>query len=167
MSNRRPAWSWLVLAFLTAGIASQAFAQATSTPEERAHWAEITRRLESSPLDADVSKEGERVLQRVMGVHDFDVPLCAAFFSDFNAMKYTYAHPITRQFMLASAAFLIENPGKADHRNAMNLAAVESVLKTYTAILRQKPDAKAKALDELLQKQKQGKLAEYVQKRCP
>src|SRR5437868_1139082 len=124
MSNRRSAWSWLVLAFLTAGIASQAFAQATSTPEERAHWAEVTHKLESSPLDADVSKEGEKAFQRVMEVHDFHVPLCPAFFTDFNTMKYAYAHAINRQFMLASAEFLIDNPGKAEDRNAMNLAAV-------------------------------------------
>jgi hypothetical protein len=32
------------------------------------------------------------------------VPLCTAFFTDFNTMKYSYAHAITRQFMLASAA---------------------------------------------------------------
>jgi hypothetical protein len=167
VSNRAPVWNWLLLAFLTAVIASQAAAQATSTAEERAQWAGITHKLEISPLDPDVSKEGEKSLQRVIEVHDFHVPLCPAFFADFNAMKYTYAHAITRQFMLASAAFLIENPGRADDRNAMNLAAMESVLKAYAAILQQKPDAKAKVLDDLLQKQKQGKLAEYIQKRCP
>jgi hypothetical protein len=146
---------------------AQAFAQATSTPEERAHWAEVTHKLESSPLDVNVSQEGDKVLQRVMDVHDFHVPLCVAFFTEFNTMKYTYAHAIMRQFMLASAAYLIENPDKANDRNAMNQAAIESVLKTYAAILQQKPDAKNKTIEDLLQKQKQGKLAEYVQKKCP
>ncbi len=48
----------------------------------------------------------------------------------------------------------------------MNLAAVESVLKAYTAILRQKPDAKNKTLDDLLEKQKKDKLGEHVRKKC-
>ena len=48
--------------------------------------------------------------------------------------------------MLASGAFQIENPDKAADAKATALAAVESVLKTYGAILQQKPDAKAKPL---------------------
>ncbi len=156
-----------MIALLTAGIAAQAFAQATSTSEERAHWAEVTHKLESNPLDGNVSQEGDKVLQRVMEVHDFHVPSCVAFFTEFNTMKYTYAHTIMRQFMLSSAAYLIENADKANDRNAMNQAAIESVLKTYAAILQQKPGARSKTLDDLLQKQKQSKLADYVQKKCP
>jgi hypothetical protein len=82
-------------------------------------------------------------------------------------MKYFYAHTITRQYMLASAAFQIENADKAADTKATNLAAVESVLKTYQAILQQKADAKAKALDDLLKKQTEGKLKDSVGKTCP
>lgn len=165
MFKKIPASSWFALAFLLI-IVMQASAQTTSTPEERTHWAEITHKLENDPLNADVNNEGEKALQRVMEVKDFHVPLCPAFFGDFNTMKYAYAHAITRQFMLATAAFLIENPGKQDDRNTMNTTAIESVLKTYSSILQQKPDAKSKLLDDLLQRQKQGKLTEYIQKRC-
>ena len=35
----------------------------------------------------------------------------------------------------------------------MNVAALESVLKVYSAILQQKPDAKWKLFDDLLKKQ--------------
>jgi hypothetical protein len=51
-------------------------------------------------------------------------------------MKYAYAHTITRQYMMASGAFIIENPDKAADTKAANLSAVESVLKTYQAILK-------------------------------
>ena len=167
MSNRRPAWSWLVLAFfLSAVIVSQASAQASSTPEERAQWVEITHKLENSPLDASIDKQGEAALKRLSDVHDIHVPLCPALLNEFNGMKYAYAHTITRQYMLASGAFQIENPDKTADAKATALAGVESVLKTYQAILQQKPDAKAKALDELLKKQSQGKLRDSVQKQC-
>jgi hypothetical protein len=105
-----------------------------------------------------VNKQGEAAFKRLSDVHDVHVLLCPALLSEFNGMKYVYAHTITRQYMLASGAFQIENPDKAADAKATALAGVESVLKTYQAILQQKPDAKAKALDDLLKKQSQGKL---------
>jgi hypothetical protein len=101
-----------------------------------------------------------------MEVHDFHVPLCAGLINEFNQLKYTYGHAILRQYMLASAAFLIENPGKAGNPNAMNVAAAESLLKVYNAILQQKPMAKSKTLDDLLKKQSQGKLDDSLRKTC-
>lgn len=165
MQKRRLAWI-LVLSVLCIVIPQRASAQATSTPEERMQWAETTHKLENAPLDDSVNKQGEGALKQVSDAHDIHVPLCPALLSEFNGMKYTYSHTITRQYMLASTAFLIENPDKAADTNAMNLAAVESVLKTYQAILQQKPDAKAKALDDLLKKQSQGKLKDSVQNQC-
>jgi hypothetical protein len=156
----------LILILCYAVLAPRASTQATSTPEERAQWVETTRRLESSPLDDSVNKQGESALKQVSDAHDIHVPLCPSLLSEFNGMKYAYAHTITRQYMLASAAFLIENPGKAGDTKAMNLAAVESVLKTYSAILQQKPEAKARPLDDLLKKQSQGKLQDAL-KQCP
>jgi len=147
-------------------VAQRAAAQGTSTPEERARWAEITHKLESNPLDESVNKDGEWALNRLSDAHDIHVPLCPPLLSEFNGMKYAYAHTITRQYMLASAAFIIENPGRAGDTKAMNLAAVESVLKTYSAILQQKPEVKAKPLDDLLKKQSQGKLQDSL-KQCP
>jgi len=88
---------------------------------------------------------------------------CApAMLSEFN---YAYPHTINRQYMLASTAFLIENPDRASDTKATNLAAVESVLKTYQAIWQEKPDAKSKALDHLLKKQSEGKLKDAL-KQC-
>ncbi|MGH7744543.1 MAG: hypothetical protein ACREQ5_06955 [Candidatus Dormibacteria bacterium] len=94
------------------------------------------------------------------------VPLCPALLGEFNDAKYRYRHEVTRQYMLASGAFIIENPAKAGDTNAMNLAAVESVLKVYSGILQQKPDAKWKALDDLLKMQSQGKLDDSLRKTC-
>jgi hypothetical protein len=141
-------------------------AQDTSTPEERTQWAAITHQLESNPLDDTVNKQGEAAFKRLSDVHDVHVLLCPALLSEFNGMKYTYAHTITRQYMLASGVFLIENPDKAADTKATALAAVQSALKTYQAILKQKQEARAKFLDDLLKKQSQGKLQDSL-KRCP
>jgi hypothetical protein len=146
--------------------------QNTSTAEERARWTEITHKLENDLLDYDLDKRGEWAVNRLSDVHDIHVALCPKFLFEFNEMKYPYAHALRRQFMLASAAFVIENPTNADHRNqenrtAQNLTAVGSVLKAYRSILQKKPSATYKLLDDLLNRQKDGKLAEYVKKKCP
>ena len=157
----------LVLAVFSVASTRKATAQGTSTPEERARWAEITHKLESNPLDESVNKDGEWALNRLSDAHDIHVPLCPALLGEFNDAKYKYRHEVTRQYMLASGAFLIENPAKAGDVAAMNVAAVESVLKVYGAILQQKPDAKWKTLDDLLKKQSQGKLDDALRKQCP
>jgi hypothetical protein len=167
MRNTRLAWTWsLVFGFLCVVIPQRVAAQGTSTPEERTRWAEITHKLESNPLDESVNKDGEWALNRLSEAHDIHVPLCPALLGEFNDAKYKYRHAITRQYMLASGAFLIENPAKAGDVAAMNVAAVESVLKVYSAILQQKSDAKSKLLDDLLKKQSQGKLDDALRKQC-
>jgi len=147
-------------------LTRNAAAQDTSTLEERAQWVEVTSKLESAPLDDTVNRQGEAAFKRLSDVHDVHLPLCPALLSEFNGMKYAYAHTISRQYMLASGAFIIENPDKAADTKAANLSAVESVIKTYRAILKQKPNTKAKQLDDLLKKQSQGKLNDAL-KQCP
>ncbi len=166
MRNRYLTLGWILVVGAISILIGKAVAQDPSTPEERAQWVEITHKLESSPLDDSVNKQGEAAFKRLSDVHDVHVLLCPALLSEFNGMKYAYSHTITRQYMLASGAFQIENPDKAADARATALAAVESVLKTYQTILQQKPDAKAKALDDLLKKQSQGKLKDSL-KQCP
>jgi len=119
----------LVVAIISIGCTA-ASAQDTSTPEERMQWVEVTHKLESSPLDDSVNKQGEAAFKRMSDVHDFHVLLCPALLTEFNGMKYAYAHTITRQYMMASGAFQIENPDNAADGKTIALAAVESVLKT-------------------------------------
>jgi len=166
MKNKWLACTWSLVLGLCVAIPLRAAAQGTSTPEERARWAEITHKLQSNPLDDSVNKDGEWALNRLSDAHDIHVPLCPALLGEFNDAKYKYRHAITRQYMLASGAFLIENPAKAGDVAAMNVAAVESVLKVYSAILQQKPDAKWKPLEDLLKKQSQGKLDDVLRKQC-
>jgi hypothetical protein len=75
------ALSWvLALCCLFMGAVQSAVAQDTSTPQERAQWVEVTHKLESSPLDDAVNKQGEAVFKRLGDVHDVHVLLCPALF---------------------------------------------------------------------------------------
>lgn len=81
---------------------------------------------------------------------------------DFLKKKYKYSGEIVVQLTVSSGAFFIEHFDKADDKAAQYVAGVEGALKAYSAILIAKPDAHSKPLDELLLKQSQGQLADYV-----
>jgi len=166
MRNRWLGWAGIPAFALCVIMPQRMAAQDTSTPQERAQWVEVTHKLENNPLGESANRDGETALNLLSNVHDIHVPLCPALLGQFNDAKYKYRHEITRQYMLASGAFIIENPDKASDTNAMNLAAVGSALKVYSGILQQKPDAKWKTLDDLLKKQSQGKLGDALQKEC-
>jgi hypothetical protein len=108
MHKKHKAWILtLMLSLLSVATMPKVAAQGTSTPEERTRWAEITHKLESNPLDESVNKDGEWALNRLSDAHDIHVPLCPALLGEFNDAKYKYRHEITRQYMLASGAFII------------------------------------------------------------
>lgn len=66
------------------------------------------------------------------------------------------------QLAYSQAKFIIEHPDKAQDDAAVYLAGVEGVLRTWQGIKTAKPKAKFPLMDELLQKQQTGTLAEYV-----
>ena len=90
----------LVLTVFFVASTRKATAQGTSTPEERARWAEITHKLQSNPLDESENRDGEWALNQLSDAHDIHVPLCPALLGEFNDAKYKYRHEITRQYML-------------------------------------------------------------------
>jgi hypothetical protein len=93
------------------------------------------------------------------------VPLCAQLYNLFSNLKSTHRHTLSRQYMLATTAYTVDHPDAAGGSEAMGVAAAESVLKTYQAILKREPDARDKVLDDLVKKQSKGKLSDFVN--CP
>lgn len=77
-------------------------------------------------------------------------------------LKGDYEAELVGQLAYSQAKFVIENPDKAQDDAAVYLAGVEGVLRTWQAIKAAKPKAKFELMEELLQKQQSGTLAEYV-----
>src|SRR5690349_8904833 len=142
-----------LISFVLFSLAVLAFAQdepkdepkrAPSTKEERQRFLALTRKLEDIP--------------------DINVNICAPilFGMDFVTEQNKYTPQLSYQATFGSAAYIIEHPDKAGDTDSQFVAGVESALKSYSAIVKNDPDAKSKALDALLEKQKQGKLADFV-----
>jgi hypothetical protein len=81
---------------------------------------------------------------------------------DFLTEQNKYTPQLSYQATFGSAAYIIEHPDKAGDLDAQFIAGVESALKSYGSIVKSEPEAKSKALDSLLEKQKEGKLADFV-----
>lgn len=136
--------------------------RAPSTPEERKRFVALVHKLEKTPLDQNLNSEAAWALQWLQDVPDVNVTICFAPLGHFVDERYRYDSRIRGQFVLAMGAFLIEHPQKTADSGATYVAGVESALKVYKSILKGKPDAKSKTLDELLTKQDEGDLTDYV-----
>jgi len=60
------------------------------------------------------------------------------------------------------AVFLIQHPDKAADKSAQYLAGVQESLRTYKSILKGQPRAQSGALDELVAKEAEGTLTDFV-----
>jgi len=156
---------WILLATLILSVPGLGHGQAKrgpSTPEERTRFVAIAQKLEQSPLDAGLRPEREWALLWLIQVPDVTVNVCTAPFGDFMKKKYKYSPEIVMQLTFSSGQFVIEHPDQAKDADAQLVAGVEGALRAYQSILKAKPEAKSKDLDELLQKQSQGTLVAYV-----
>lgn len=135
-----------------------------STPQERQRFAALTHKLEQDPLDKSLYEEKKWAIQWLQDVPDINVNICAPvlFGTDFLREQNKYTPQLSYQATFGEAVYIIEHPDKAADTTAQYIAGVESALKAYSAIVKSDPSAKSKALDDLLEKQKQGKLAAFV-----
>ena len=138
--------------------------RAASTAQERQRFIALTRKLEQSPLDKSLYQEKAWAKQWLEDIPDINVTICAPvlFGTDFIREQNKYTPQLSYQATFASAVYIIEHPDKKGDTTAQYLAGVESALKAYNALVKSDPEAKSKTLDDLLEKQKQGKLADFV-----
>ena len=155
-----------ILMCCSLAMAQDTAKRGTSTAEERQRFLEITRKMADSPLDPKLGPDRNWALQWLIAVPDINVDVCNAPLGDFMNAQYQYTPQIIGQLTFSTGAFIIEHPDKAKDHGVQYVAGMEGALHAYKSILKSKPDAKAKELDDLLEKQKKGTLAEFVTKSC-
>jgi hypothetical protein len=137
-------------------------AEKHSTPEDRQRLVTVAHKLEAAPLDPALAPEREWAVGFVVAAPDIHVRICPSLLADLRRPRYKYKSEIGEQLLISSAAFLIEHPEQAENSRAQSVGGMEGVLKAYTAIIKAEPQATAKSLDALLEKQREGKLADAV-----
>jgi hypothetical protein len=133
-----------------------------STPQERKRAVDMATFLEQSPLAREAKDYRAALLYFLTEVPDISVKLCSNVLGESKRIKGDYEAELVGQLAFSQAKFIIENPEKAKDDDAVYLAGVEGVLRMWQAIKAAKPKAKFDLMEELLQKQQAGTLAEYV-----
>ncbi len=155
-------FSSLAALFPFTTVNAQNQARKPSTPEERARLVQVARAAESDPLGGDAKSQREWALRWLIEVPDVSVKLCGSLLGPVLGSKKNYSSEIFGQMMLSSAAFVIENPDKANDDVAAYTAGVEGAVRAYESILKVKPKARWPSLDDLIAKRSKGELADYV-----
>ena len=137
-------------------------AEKHSTQEDRQRLVAIAHKLEAAPLDPALAPEREWAVGFVVAAPDIHVRICTHLLGDLRRPRYKYKSEVGEQLLISSAAFLIEHPDQADNSRAQSVGGMEGVLKVYSAIVKAEPQATVKSLDVLLEKQRDGKLADAV-----
>ncbi len=153
-----------LFAFLYLAAAQNEPKRAASTAQERQRFVALTHKLEQNPLDKGLYDDKRWAKQWLEDIPDINVNICAPvlFGTDFLREQYKYMPQLSYQATFGEATYIIEHPDKKGDTTAQYIAGTESALKAYSAIVKNDSSAKSKALDDLLEKQKQGKLADFV-----
>lgn len=157
----------MVPLLIALGFSLSAFAQGRrgpATSEERATAVKAARLLETDPFNKDAKKAREWFTLWLIEVPDISVEVCTGYLKPlYEGKSKNYATEISTQMMFSSAAFIIEHADQAKDRVAVNLAGLEGAVKTYEAIVKEKPKAKWEFLDGLITKREKGELRAYIE----
>jgi len=135
-----------------------------STPEERAAAVKSARLLETDPFSKDAEKIRKWFVTWLLAAPDISVEICPDYLAPLYGKKDKNNESELRiQMIFSIAAFIIENPDKANDKVAANLAGLEGTLKMYESILKSKPNEKIDFLDQLIAKRDKGELRAYVE----
>jgi len=153
----------VVFVFLCCVCSAKAQNKPPSTPEQKKQAVEMVTFLESNPFAKEAKDYRRTLFLFLVEAPDITIKLCTNVLGESKQLKGDYETEVVNHLMFSQAKFIIENPDKAQDDAAVYVAAVEGVLRTWQAVKTAKPKAKFALMDELVEKQKAGTLAEHVQ----
>jgi hypothetical protein len=119
--------------------------------------------LEAKPFDKNAEAIRGLAVRYVIETKDVSVVVCGGDITKpFLDKKNKNSTELIGQYTIGLAAFKLENPSKSNDENATQLAALESVLRTYETMLREKPKSKHALMDEYILKRDKGELKALV-----
>lgn len=117
--------------------------------------------LETQPLDKKAKDIRSKSILWIIQTDKVSVTACSLLLSGLEE-KYKYSGDLVTQYTIGMAAFKLGNPEKAGDEDAVQLAGVESAMRSYEAMLKTQPKAQHKFMDDLVAKRSDNTLAEYV-----
>jgi hypothetical protein len=152
----------IILTLLIVGLSAQlAFAQ-NPTGNDKENLIKASTFLENNPFDKEAKGIRAWAITFASETKDVTVIICGGTASPFLDKKVKYGSELLGQYLIAMTAFKLQNPENTDE-NASQLAGIESALKAYENMIKEKPKGKAKTIDELVAKRDNGELKAFVE----
>ena len=118
--------------------------------------------VEADPLNDGAKDARGWLIAWLSEVPDISVQMCTALLGKDFESNSKYGAELSLQQPLSSAAFIIEQPDRADDQLAVAVAGVEGVLRAYEALLSKKPKARFPLLDAMREAKAKGTLERIV-----
>jgi carboxypeptidase Q len=151
--------------FLFAGTTLQAADPGPSIKEGREKIVRLARALERNPIVGITDNDRVWAIKFIEDDPDIEVNLGSAAASLLReGARKDQGQFMFVQFILNAAAFQIENPTKIKDLEAVDLAALEGVLRAYENLVRKYPAARDESMDEMVRLRGKGELPGLVKK---
>ena len=153
--------SLLLSLSLTIGSLAAAAQGAATVESDAQKFVRMTRSLEADPL-MDTDKSMRTWLIRWTAESPDVYVLVCDLLGPIPKEKVPHGGELLMQYMFGNAAFQIEHPKQAKDKHAVQIAGVRSALKAYAAILKKEASARIPYWDDLLAKDRAGKLDQHL-----
>ncbi len=154
---------WWVALTLACVVTPALPAEATS-PQAGAEMIRLIDALEKSPNGPDAPEQRRKVLQWLTDAPDVTVELCGDYLGIEKFKPGDKAGDLVLQQAFSEARYILENPDAPQDGQAVHLAGVEAVLRTYAAMQADDPKLVIAPLEKLSRLQADQKLSEHVTK---
>jgi hypothetical protein len=162
----RPAIIFLFCVSLFATtLSSHAVDRGPSTPEEREKALRYIDDLEKNPVGSKAKEERQWLTIWLIQVPDIHVGLCAGLLPGLAKGSKLDSDILDIQPMFSSARYAIQHDGGNSDSIEQYQEGVEGTLRTYEALIAQKPQDRQPKMDELLHRRSDGSLTTFVKER--
>jgi hypothetical protein len=149
----------LLIVSLTAQIA---FAQ-SQKEKDRTAFISNTKLLEKKPFDPNAPAAREWGFKWLADTDDVTITVCSEMLKLIPEKKNKFKSELFMQLNFGIAVFKLENPDRKTDEAAATLAGLESVLRTYEAMIVENEKAKNAEMEALLVKRGNGELKALVE----
>lgn len=152
----------IIFALLMVALTAQVALAQDKREKDRNSFINNTRLLEKKPFDPNADAARKWGFKWVSETDQVTIGLCSDTMRLIPDKKNKFKAELLMQHMFGMGVFKLENPDRKDDEKAAQLAGLESMLRTYEAMVAADEKAKNAELDALLVKRGNGELKAIV-----
>jgi hypothetical protein len=132
-------------------------------PSDKETLVKASKILEQAPFHEKAKDFRAWAVNYVIQTDEVSVVVCGGdIMAPLLDKKNKFSSELIAQYTIGMAAYKISNPASASDENAAQLAGIESALRAYQSMVKEKPKAQYAPMDDLAAKDTSGELKKMV-----